>query len=101
MSTQTWVDWYPLLLKDLLKINPQATKTDKKIFDAIIKGLKIRNKQEFDYTYYSVISHIHKNGNALILRDRIQILKDILNSKVEFNPRSIMRICVSILSEGI
>lgn len=96
MSTQTWVDWYPLLLKDLLKINPQATKTDKKIFDAIIKGLKIRKKQEFDYTYCSVISHIHKNGNALILKNRIQILKDILNSKVEFNPHSIMRICVSI-----
>lgn len=96
MSTQAWVDWYPLLLKDLLKINPQATKTDKKIFDAIIKGLKIRKKQEFDYTYCSVISHIHKNGNAPILKNRIQILKDILNSKVEFNPHSIMRICVSI-----
>ena len=98
MSTQTWVDWYPLLLKDLLKINPQATKTDKKTFDAIIKGFKILKKHEFDYTYCSVISHIHKYGDSRRMMTLIQVLKDVLNSKVECPQSRGISICGGIYS---
>ena len=98
MSTQTWVDWYPLLLKDLLKINPQATKTDKKTFDAIIKGFKILKKHEFDYTYCSVISHIHKYDNPTKMMSLIQVLKDVLNSKVECPQSRGVSICEKIYS---